>query len=87
MKNKRKNREAFAEHSYWQSYSDMMAALLLIFVLMIAITLSIYKQKTADLDKTSLELSEAQAKLDATMRIWKTPKLSWKSPTKNWHLL
>ena len=67
MKNKRKNREAFAEHSYWQSYSDMMAALLLIFVLMIAITLSIYKQKTADLDKTSLELSEAQAKLDVTI--------------------
>lgn len=26
MKNRRKNREAFAEHSYWQSYSDMMAA-------------------------------------------------------------
>lgn len=67
MKNKRKNRGAFAEHSYWQSYSDMMAALLLIFVLMIAITLSIYKQKTADLDKTSLELSEAQAKLDVTI--------------------
>ena len=67
MRNKRKNREAFAEHSYWQSYSDMMAALLLIFILMIAITLSIYKQKTADLDKTSLELSEAQAKLDVTI--------------------
>ena len=32
MRNKRKNREAFAEHSYWQSYSDMMAALLLFFV-------------------------------------------------------
>ena len=31
MKNRRKNREAFAQHSYWQSYSDMMAALLLIF--------------------------------------------------------
>ena len=27
MKNRRRNREAFAEHSYWQSYSDMMAAL------------------------------------------------------------
>ena len=45
---RRRNREAFAEHSFWQSYSDMMAALLLIFVLIIAITLAIYKQKTKD---------------------------------------
>ena len=52
MKNKRRNREAFAEHSYWQSYSDMLAALLLIFILMIAITLAIYRQKTNDSDKT-----------------------------------
>lgn len=64
MKNKRKNREAFREYSYWQSYSDMMAALLLIFVLMIAITLSIYKQKTNDLDQTRMELNTAQADLD-----------------------
>lgn len=64
MKNKRKNREAFGEYSYWQSYSDMMAALLLIFVLMIAITLSIYKQKTDDLDQTRIELNTAQADLD-----------------------
>lgn len=67
MKNKRKNREAFAEHSYWQSYSDMMAALLLIFVLIIAITLAIYKQKTTDLDNTRLELNKAQAQLELTI--------------------
>ena len=67
MRNRQKNREAFAEHSYWQSYSDMMAALLLIFILIIAITLAIYKQKTTDLDKTRLELNEAQARLDLTM--------------------
>ncbi|MDE5931241.1 MAG: OmpA family protein [Lachnospiraceae bacterium] len=67
MMNKRRNREAFAEHSYWQSYSDMMAALLLIFILMIAITLAIYREKTNDLDKTRLELSEAQSQLDATI--------------------
>ena len=67
MKNRRKNREAFAEHSYWQSYSDMMAALLLIFVLIIAITLAIYKQKTTDLDATRLELNAAQAELDSAM--------------------
>ncbi len=67
MKNRRRNREAFAEHSYWQSYSDMMAALLLIFILIIAITLAIYKQKTTDLDKTRIELDEAQSQLDATI--------------------
>ena len=67
MKNKRRNREAFAEHSYWQSYSDMMAALLLIFILMIAITLTIYRQKTNDLEKTRLELDTAQSQLDKTI--------------------
>lgn len=65
MKNKRRNRQAFAEHSYWQSYSDMMAALLLIFILIIAITLAIYRQKTTDLAITSQELSLAQTELDA----------------------
>jgi len=67
MKSKRKNREAFAEHSFWQSYSDMMAALLLIFILIIAITLSIYKQKTTDLEETRLELSAAEQQLNATI--------------------
>ncbi|HBA69086.1 MAG TPA: hypothetical protein DCZ40_06990 [Lachnospiraceae bacterium] len=67
MKNKQKKREAFTEHSYWQSYSDMMAALLLIFVLIIAITLAIYKQKTTDLDRTRLELDTAQTQLDSTI--------------------
>lgn len=64
MRNNRKNREAFKEHSFWQSYSDMMAALLLIFILMIAITLSIYKQKTTDLEQTRIELNSAQEDLD-----------------------
>lgn len=64
MRNNRRNREAFSEHSYWQSYSDMMAALLLVFILIIAITLAIYKQKTTDLENTRQELSLAQADLD-----------------------
>ena len=63
-KNKRKNREAFAEHSYWQSYSDMMAALLLIFVLIIAITLAIYKQKTVDLEQSQNSLGIARQELE-----------------------
>ena len=64
MKSKRRNREAFLEHSFWQSYSDMMAALLLIFVLIIAITLAIYRQKTEDLEQTRLELNSAQEDLE-----------------------
>ena len=67
MKNKRRNREAFAQHSYWQSYSDMMAALLLIFILIIAITLAIYKQKTTALEKTQLALDQAREQLNLTM--------------------
>ena len=67
MKNRRKNREAFAQHSYWQSYSDMMAALLLIFILIIAITLAIYKQKTTALEKTQLALDQAKEQLNLTM--------------------
>lgn len=64
MRNKRRNRDVFKEHSYWQSFSDMMAALLLIFILMIAITLAIYKQKTTDLELTQIELNTAKADLD-----------------------
>lgn len=65
MKNRRRNREVFAEHSFWQSFSDMMAALLLIFILIIAITLAIYKQKNSDLEQTRLELDAAQQELDS----------------------
>ena len=64
MRSKKRNREAFSEHSYWQSYSDMMAALLLIFVLMIAVTLVIYRQKTDDLDQTRIELNAAKDELE-----------------------
>lgn len=65
MRNRR--REIFEEPGYWQSYSDMMAALLLIFILLIAITLAIYRQKTSDLDQTRLALNAAQSELDATI--------------------
>ena len=67
MRNRKRNREAFSEHSFWQSYSDMMAALLLMFILIIAITLAIYKQKTVDLEKTELELNAAYKQLELTM--------------------
>lgn len=64
MRNRHRRRAAFEEPSYWQSFSDMMAALLLIFILIIAITLMIYRQKTTDLENTQLELNAAQLELD-----------------------
>ena len=45
----------------------MLAPLLLIFILMIAITLAIYRQKTNDLEQTRLELDTAQSRLDQTI--------------------
>ncbi len=62
--NRRRNREAFGDPSYWQSYSDMMAALLLIFVLIIAITRAIYKQKTVDLEESQNSLGVARQELE-----------------------
>lgn len=64
MARKYRNKERYEEPSFWQSYSDMMAALLLIFILIIAITLAIYKQKTTDLERTQVELNAAKQKLD-----------------------
>lgn len=64
MGRKTHKRSAYSEHSYWQSYSDMMAALLLIFILIIAITLMIYRQKTMDLDIAREELSFASEELE-----------------------
>ena len=61
----RHKKRAYTEHSYWQSYSDMMAALLLMFILIIAITLMIYRQKTTDLEQTQKELNMASEELDA----------------------
>ena len=61
----RQKKRAYTEHSYWQSYSDMMAALLLMFILIIAITLMIYRQKTTDLEQTQKELNLASEELEA----------------------
>ena len=68
MRNRRGNRSAFEEPSYWQSFSDMMAALLLIFILIIAITLMIYRQKTTDLEKTQQDLNAAQLDLEQSRK-------------------
>lgn len=65
MSRKRRRRASHEEHSYWQSYSDMMAALLLIFILIIAITLAIYRQKTVALEITQADLDAAKLDLEA----------------------
>lgn len=64
MRRNRRKTAAYGEESYWQSYSDMMAALLLMFILIIAITLAIYKQKTIVLEETQTELEAASAELE-----------------------
>lgn len=73
MRRSRRRGAQYEEHSYWQSYSDMMAALLLIFILIIAITLAIYRQKTvalemtqADLDVAKIDLENYRAEIEAS---------------------
>lgn len=61
MTNRKKER--FEEPRYWQSYSDMMAALLLVFILIIAVTLSVYKEKRDNLEVANLQLEKAQHEL------------------------
>lgn len=59
---KKKNREGT---SYWSSYSDMMAALILVFSLIISVTMY---QARADLEAQAQELENAKAELAETTR-------------------
>ena len=67
MKKLSKYKRTASETNYWQSYSDMMAALLLIFVLIIAVAivaLNSYKDQLAEQNEELLarqELLEKQA--------------------------
>ncbi|MCR5836009.1 MAG: OmpA family protein [Lachnospiraceae bacterium] len=55
------------ETTYWLSYSDMMAALLLVFVLIISFTLmqakKLYEEKESELERQHTLLEEKQQKL------------------------
>lgn len=55
-------------NDYWQSYSDMMAALLLMFILIMALTLlrslRMFEEKNADLQRQQITIEEQQKKLD-----------------------
>ena len=56
------------ENPYWLSYSDLMGALLLVFILMLVVTLIVNHAQVADqqarLDEQKVELDEKQHKLD-----------------------
>ena len=62
MRKRKKSEEG--GFNVWRSYSDMMAALLLLFVLIIAITLGIYKMKTTDLEQAELQLNNTRTELE-----------------------
>lgn len=63
--NRRKNPE---ELNFWQSYSDMMAALLLVFVLIIAFTIIqakvTYEEKETKLEQQKTELEQKNKELE-----------------------
>ncbi len=65
---KRKKRPEEEEYSYWLSYSDMMAALLLIFILIISFTLlqsaSVYEEKQEELEEQQELIAEQQQLLE-----------------------
>lgn len=65
MKNKTRKNRSTTTHQYWQSYSDMMAALLLMFVLIMVFTLS---QSMLRLQEETL-LQEAQSTALAEQQI------------------
>ena len=68
-KNRKRMSRKSGNNDYWQSYSDMMAGLLLMFILIMALTLvqslHTYEQKNADLDRQQATINEQQKILDA----------------------
>lgn len=60
-----KRRKNESSKSYWQSYSDMMAALLLMFILVMA---SILLQSTKMYEEKLTEQNEAQAEIERQMQ-------------------
>lgn len=74
MWKKRKNKaKTHSGNDYWQSYSDMMAALLLMFILIMALTLvqslRMFEEKNADLERQQLTIEAQQQELEAHKEI------------------
>ena len=66
----RRNRKPteFHETSYWQSYSDMMAGVLLMFILIICGTLFVLMQVKNSYDASELELVQREEELEQAIR-------------------
>ncbi len=71
MSNKFYKHKIGASHGFWQSYSDMMAALLLVFILLVAVVCSqflkandLYEEKLKELAEQQEKLAEQQEKLN-----------------------
>lgn len=67
MKHGKQKKKKFERQTFWQSYSDMMAALLLIFVLIISFTIiqakATYEEKERELLKQSERIVKYQEKV------------------------
>ena len=60
----RRKETEYQEHSFWQSYSDMMAGVLLVFILIICGTLFVLMQVKNSYDASELELQHREAELE-----------------------
>ena len=58
----------FQETSYWQSYSDMMAGVLLMFILIVCGTLIVLMQVKNSYDASEIELQQREQQLEQAIR-------------------
>lgn len=67
MVRKRRKPTEYQENGFWQSYSDMMAGVLLMFILIICGTLLVLMQVKNSYDASELALQQRQAQLEEEM--------------------
>lgn len=67
MARKRRKQTSFQETSYWQSYSDMMAGVLLMFILIVCGTLIVLMQVKNSYDASEIALEEREEQLEAAI--------------------
>ena len=68
MAGKRRKQTEYQETSFWQSYSDMMAGVLLVFILIICGTLFVLMQVKNSYDASELELQERKEELEQAIQ-------------------
>lgn len=79
MKTKNRKQRSTTTHQYWQSYSDMMAALLLMFVLIMVFTLS---QSMLRLQEETLLQAEQSTALAQQQSLLETQSLQMETQSK-----